>query len=198
MNGEIMVIERQILSLALIDRELYQLYTNLSEKVENVAVKTLFSYIATDSLKHSNILVTIIDEVNGSKAREQHCDENIIYTKELIKTLSKDVAKSEIISPEELFSLIDTLVGFENLLVNEYKKAFHLEYTGFAEHELDKKHEKDLNIFTLIAGDEERHQRILLAIITLCDRKLSFKRDAPIVKYQNPDSWYVPPRGRRS
>jgi rubrerythrin len=198
MNGEIMVIERQILSLALIERELYQLYTNLSEKVENVAVKTLFSYIATDSLKHSNILVTIIDEVNGSKAREQHCDENIIYTKELIKTLSKDVAKSEIISPEELFSLIDTLVGFENLLVNEYKKAFHLEYTGFAEHELDKKHEKDLNIFTLIAGDEERHQRILLAIITLCDRKLSFKRDAPIVKYQNPDSWYVPPRGRRS
>ena len=181
MNGEIMVFERQILSLALIEKELYQLYTNLSEKVEDVAVKTLFSYIATDSLKHSNILVTIIDEVNGSKAREQDCDENIIYTKELIKTLSNDVAKSEIISLEEL-----------------YKKAFRLEYTGFAEYELDKDHEIDLNIFTLIVGDEERHQRILLAIITLCDKKLSFKRDAPIVKYQNPDSWYVPPRGRRS
>jgi len=198
MNGEIMVLERQILSLALIEKELYQLYTNLSEKVEDLAAKTLFSYIATDSLKHSNILVTIIDEVNGSKAREQDCDENIIYTKELIKTLSNDVAKSEIISLEELISLIDTLVGFENLLVNEYKKAFHLEYTGFAEHELDKDQEIDLNIFTLIVGDEERHQRILLAITTLCDRKLSFKRDAPIVKYQNPDSWYVPPRGRRS
>ena len=198
MNGEIMVLERQILSLALIEKELYQLYTNLSEKVEDLAAKTLFSYIATDSLKHSNILVTIIDEVNGSKAREQDCDENIIYTKELIKTLSNDVAKSKIISLEELISLIDTLVGFENLLVNEYKKAFHLEYTGFAEHELDKDQEIDLNIFTLIVGDEERHQRILLAITTLCDRKLSFKRDAPIVKYQNPDSWYVPPRGRRS
>ena len=84
MNGEIMVFERQILSLALIERELFQLYTNLSEKVENVAVKTLFAYIATDSLKHSNILVTIIDAVNGSKAREQHCDENIIYTKESV------------------------------------------------------------------------------------------------------------------
>jgi rubrerythrin len=197
MKGEIMVFERRILSLALIEKELYQLYTNLSEKVEDVAAKTLFAYIATDSLKHSNILVTIIEEVNGSKAREQHCDENIIYTKELIKTLSNDVAKSEIISLEELIPLIDMLVGFENLLVNEYKKAFHLEYTGFAEHELDKDQEIDLNIFTLIVGDEERHQRILLAITTLCDRKLSFKRDAPIVKYQNPDSWYVPPRGRR-
>jgi rubrerythrin len=198
MNGEIMVFERQILSLALIEKELYQLYTNLSEKVEDLAAKTLFSYIATDSLKHSNILVTIIDEVNGSKAREQDCDENIIYTKELIETLSNDVAKSERINLEELISLIDTLVGFENLLVNEYKKAFHLEYTGFAEHEPDKDQEIDLNIFTLIVGDEERHQRILLAITTLCDRKLSFKHDAPIVKYQNPDSWYVPPRGRRS
>jgi hypothetical protein len=198
MNVEIMVFERQILSLALIEKELYQLYTNLSEKVEDLAAKTLFSYIATDSLKHSNILVTIIDEVNGSKAREQDCDENIIYTKELIETLSNDVAKSERINLEELISLIDTLVGFENLLVNEYKKAFHLEYTGFTECELDKNHEINLNIFTLIVGDEERHQRILLAITTLCDRKLSFKQDAPIVKYQNPDSWYVPPRGRRS
>jgi hypothetical protein len=198
MNDEIMVFERQTLSLALIEKELYQLYTNLSEKVEDLAAKALFSYIATDSLKHSNILVTIIDEVNGSKAREQHCDENIVYTKQLIKALSKDVAKSETISLDELISLIDMLVGFENLLVNEYKKAFHLEYTGFTECELDKNQEIDFNIFTLIVGDEERHQRILLAITTLCDRKLSFKQDAPIVKYQNPDSWYVPPRGRRS
>jgi rubrerythrin len=87
MNDEIMVFERQTLSLALIEKELYQLYTNLSEKVEDLAAKALFSYIATDSLKHSNILVTIIDEVNGSKAREQHCDENIVYTKQLIKAL---------------------------------------------------------------------------------------------------------------
>ena len=81
MNIEIMVFERQILSLALIEKELYQLYTNLSEKVEDVAVKTLFSYIATDSLKHSNILVTIIEEVDGSKAQEQDCDADIIYNK---------------------------------------------------------------------------------------------------------------------
>jgi len=198
MNDEIMVFERQTLSLALIEKELYQLYTKLSEKVEDLAAKTLFSYIATDSLKHSNILVKIIDEVNGSKAREHHCDENIVYTKQLIQALSKDVAKSETISLDELISLIDMLVGFENLLLSEYKKAFHLEYAGLTEFELDKNQEKDLNIFTLIVGDEEHHQRILLAITLLCDKKLSFKQDAPIVKYQNPDSWYMPPRGRRS
>jgi hypothetical protein len=194
MSDYILVFERQVLSLALVEKELYQLYTTLSEKVEDLSVKALFSYIATDSLKHSTILSAIIDEVDGSKARELDCEMNIIYNKELIKTLSKDVAKNERISREELISLIDTLAGFENLLFNEYKKAFHLEYRGFSKHEPDKNDETDLNILTLIVGDEERHQRILSAIVTLCDKKLSFKHDAPIVKYNNPDSWYVPPR----
>ena len=193
MSDEIMFFERQVLSLALLEKELYQLYSNLSEKVEDVSAKTLFSYIATDSLKHSTILVAIIEEVNGSKAREQDCDENIKYNKKVIKAVSDDVAKSERVNREELISLIDTLVGFETLLFTEYKKAFHLEYSGFAGYERDKNHEADLNIFNLIVGDEERHKKILLAITDLCDKKLSFRNDAPIVKYQNPDSWYIPP-----
>ena len=197
MSDGILVFERQVLSLALVEKELYQLYTNLSERVEDLSAKTLFSYIATDSLKHSTILAAIIDEVDGTKAQELDCEMNILYTKDLIKTLSRDIAKNERISREELISLIDTLAGFENLLFNEYKKAFRLEYRGFSKHEPDKNDEADLNILTLIVGDEERHQRILSAIITLCDKKLSFKHDAPIVKYHNPDSWYVPPRKQK-
>jgi len=196
MNSEIVVFERQILSLALIEKELYQLYTNLSEKVEDVAAKALFSYIATDSLKHSNILVTIIEEVNGSKVREQDCDESILYNKELINALSKDVAKSEKINREELISLIDSLVGFESLLFDEYSKAFNLKYSSFADYKQNKNDEMDLNIFNLIVDDEDRHQKILQSITRLCDRKLSFKTDAPIVKYQHPDAWYVPSGNR--
>ena len=188
-----MVFERRILSLALIEKELYQLYTNLSEKVEDVAAKTLFAYIATDSLKHSTILVKIVEEVGGSKAREQDCDENIRYNRELIATLSKDVSNSKKIDREELISLVGTLVGFESLLLNEYSKAFRLETTRFSKDEKNKNHEPELNIFSLIVGDEDQHQRILRSIVSLCDKKLNFKNDAPIVKYQNPDAWYIPP-----
>lgn len=194
MNGNVLIFEREVLSLAIIEKELYQLYTNLSEKVEDLSVKTLFSYIATDSWKHSTILAKIMDEVDGQKVRENDCAANIIYNKNLIKTLSKDIENSERIGQEELISLIDTLTNFENLLFNEYKKAFHLEYSGFIKDKPDKNDETDLNILTLIVGDEKRHKRILSSIITLCDKKLSFKHDAPIVKYQNPDSWYIPPR----
>jgi rubrerythrin len=193
--SEIILFERQTLSLAFIEKELYQLYTILSEKVEDIAARTMFSYIATDSLKHSTILVQIIEEVNGSKAREQDCGENILHTKELIKALTKNAAKSEKVDQKELVTLVDTLADFENLLFSEYKKAFHLEYAVFTENEQKQKNETDLNIFSLIVGDEERHLRILSSITRLCDRNLSFNKNAPIVKYKNPDSWYSPPRG---
>jgi rubrerythrin len=192
MDDDIIVFKKEVLSLAIIEKELYQLYTNLSEKAENLSSKTLFSYIATDSLKHSIILAKIIDEIGGPKARENDCEANIIYSKNLIETLSNDIAKKKRIDQEELSSLIDTLVDFENLLFNEYQKAFHLKYGSFS------KYRTDLNIMTLIVGDEERHQKILSAIVTICNKKLSFEHDAPIVRYRNPDSWYVPPRSYRS
>lgn len=198
MDENIIVFEREVLSLAIIEKALYHLYTNLSEKVEDLSTKTLFSYIATDSIKHSTILAKINDEVDGAKAQENDCSLNIIYNRDLIKTFSKDIEKTKKISREELISLIETLADFENLLFNGYKKAFHLEPAGFVKYNSDKKDGTELNILTLIVGDEERHQRILSAIINLCDKKLSFKHDAPIVKYQSPDSWYIPPRTRRS
>ena len=189
LSDGIVLIERQILSLGLIERELYKLYSSLSEKVEDLAAKSLFAYIATDSLKHSTILVTIIEESGGSRVREQDCDENIRYNIELITTLSTDVSKKQIIDREELISLIDTLAGFESLLYDEYSKAFRLETTQFRKDEGNKSHESDLDIFSLIINDEDLHKRILMSIVSLCDKKLDFKNNAPIFKYQNPDRW---------
>jgi hypothetical protein len=186
--------ERQILSLGLIEKELYQLYTNLSEKVEDLAAKSLFAYIATDSLKHSTVLVAIIEEAGGSRVKEHDCDENIRYNIALITSLSKDVSKRQLIAREELIPMIDTLVGFESLLYDEYSKAFNLETTRFVKDEQTKPTEFDLNIFNLIVNDEDLHKRILSSIVRHCDRKLDFQNNAPIIKYQNPDSWYVPPR----
>ena len=194
MSYGIVFIERQILSLGLIERELYQLYTNLSEKVEDLAAKSLFAYIATDSLKHSKVLVTVIEEAGGSRVREQDCEENIRYNIELITTLAKDVSKRPIIDREQLISLIDTLAGFESLLYDEYSKTFHLETTQFMKDERRKNRESDLDIFRLIVDDEDLHKRILSSIVRLCNKKLDFKNNAPIFKYQNPDSWYRPPK----
>ena len=194
MSNEPLNFERQILCLALLEKELYELYTNLSSRVEDLSARTLFSYIATDSLKHSTILATIIDEVNGQNVQEIDCDVNIIYNKEMIKSISKDVNKTRRITHDELIVLIDTLTGFESLLLAEYKKAFHLEFKSYSKYAQEKDDDNDLNIFNLIISDEECHQRILASITRFFDNKITFKSNTPIVKYQSPDSWYVPPR----
>jgi hypothetical protein len=197
-NGPPLVFERQVLSLALMEKELYQLYTNVSAKVEDLSAKALFSYIATDSLKHSTILASIIDSVDGSRAKERDCDENILYHKKLIKSIARDLARAQFVDREGLLALLESLAGFENLLLSEYKKAFHLDFAvAPKQYGLNNDTEPDMNIFTLIVGDEERHQQILATITQLCDRQLTFKSNAPVVKYQSPDSWYVPPRRSR-
>ena len=120
-------IEKQIVSLSLMEKELYQLYSNLAEKVEDLTAKSLFAYMATDSLKHSTVFVTIIEEAGGSNLKEHECDEQIRYNMDLVTELADNVSKAKTIRREELISLIDTLAGFENLLHDEYSKAFHLE-----------------------------------------------------------------------
>lgn len=191
---EIVFIERQIISLGLMEKELYQLYTNLAEKVKDLVAKSLFTYIATDGLKHSQVFVKILEAAGGSNLKEQDCNETIRYNIDLIKVLIQDISRTKTIEKTELLSLIDTLAGFENLLFDEYSKAFHLETNQFIKGNRTENSEPDLNIFRLIVNDEELHKRILLSIVNLCDKKLSFKDNTPFIKYQRPDSWYVPPR----
>ena len=187
-------IEKQIVSLSLMEKELYQLYSNLAEKTVDLTAKALFAYMATDCLKHSTVFVTIIEEAGGSNLKEHECDENIRYNIDLVTELADNVSKAKTIGREEMISLIDTLAGFENLLHDEYSKAFHLETNEFMEEEKTEDSESDLNIFRLIVNDEDLHKRILLSIVASCDKKLDFKDNTPVVKYQRPDSWYVPPR----
>jgi len=188
-------VERQMVSLGLMEGKLFELYTKLSERVEDLPAKTLFTYIASDSLKHSTVLVKIIEEAGGSKLKEQDCDENIRYHIDLIKALSTDISRTKKVDQEELLSIIDTLAGFETLLFDEYATAFHVDTTKLTEeHEDPDKNKTDLSIFSLIVKDEDLHKQILLSLVNICDKKLDFKDNTPVVKYQSPDSWYVPPR----
>ena len=188
-------VERQMVSLGLMEKELYQLYINLSSKVEELPAKTLFAYIASDSLKHSTVLVKILEEAGGSKLKEQDCDENIRYHIDLVKSLSSDISRTKTVGREELLSIIDTLANFETLLFDEYAKAFRVDTTELTEENEDPdKNEQELSVFSLIVKDEDLHKQILLSLVNMCDKKLDFKDNTPIVKYQRPDSWYVPPR----
>ncbi|MFZ7137197.1 MAG: hypothetical protein ACOWW1_02080 [archaeon] len=188
-------VERQMVSLGLMERELFELYTKLSSKAEDLPAKTLFAYMANDSLKHSTVLVKILEEAGGSKLKEQDCDETIRYQIDLVKSLSSDISRTKTIVREELLSIIDTLANFETLLFDEYAKAFRVDTTQLTEENDDPdKNEQELSVFTLIVKDEDLHKQILMSLVNMCDKKPDLKDNTPVVKYQRPDSWYVPPR----
>lgn len=189
MVSETEVIERKIPGFILLELELHKLYNTLSKKIEDVAIKTLFTYIAADSLKHSTILTRIVKEFGGSKAKKEDFDINIKYSKNLIATLSKDISKSRKIDDEELTSLSDTLISFESLLFDEYSKFFRVRESASPTYWRNAYSQREMDILSLIVGDEERHQEILLWIVNSGDKKLNFKNDAPIPLYQNPDAW---------
>lgn len=189
MVSETEVIKRKIPGFIILEQELHELYKNLSEKVEDVAIKALFTYIATDSLKHSTILTRIEEEFGGSKVKGKDLDINIQYNKNLVATLSKDVSKNRKIDDEELIALSDTLIGFEGLLQDEYSKAFRVGESRFPTHWRDSENQQEMDILSLIVADEERHQEILLWIVSSSDKKLYFKSDKPVPLYQNPDAW---------
>ena len=191
MVSETEVLERKIPGFILLEQELHKLYTNLSEKVDDVAIETLFTFIAADSLKHSIILTRIVKEFGDSKTKEKDFDMNIKYNKQLIATLSKGISKKTQIDYEGLISLIDTLIGFVNYLLDEYSKAFQVKESRIPTYSKNSNNQPKMDILSLIVGDEERHQEILLWIVSSCDKNLDFKNNTPIVKYQNPDAWYI-------
>jgi hypothetical protein len=139
------------------------------------------------------VLASIIEEAGGSNIREQDCNESIRYNIELIESLTEDVSVRSTIFREDLITLIGTLAGFETLLYDEYTKAFRLQTSRFGI-DAEQSLESEVDIFSLIVEDENRHQRILSDIVNICDKKLDFPNKAPKVKYQTPDAWYNPPR----
>ena len=186
-------LESRIISLGLMEKELYQLYTALAEKIQDLAARSLFTYIATDSLKHTKILASIIEEAGGSKFRERDCNDNISYNIDLIKALIKDISKRSLIFREKLNSLISTFMDFEICLFDEYSKAFHIE-KRFIKNDKNEKFETDLDIFSLIVDDEARHRRILSYLADNSEKELEFKSNTPKFRYQRPDAWSIPPR----
>lgn len=189
MVSETEVIEKKIPGFINLEQELHKLYSNLSEKVEDVAIKTLFTYISADSLKHSIILTRIVKEFGGSKAKEKDFDINIKYSKNLVANLSQDISKSKKINNEEITALSDTLIGFESLLLDEYSKVFRVRESGSPTYLRNSKSQREMDILSLIVSDEERHKEILLYIVSSGDKKVNFKNEAPTPLYQNPDAW---------
>lgn len=176
-----------------LEERVFSLYRNLSDRVQNPVVKSLFLYIAYDSLKHSQIMRGIAETISNTRPKTGDCEKKLKPVWEKIVTFSQEVSKRLKISDRELSSMAQELAGFENSLSEEYFVLVQLKTLQYMTKEVAQFYKVDLDslrsIFELITKDEENHREILASIKELFIPKESAKNNTPIVRYQHPNAW---------
>jgi rubrerythrin len=176
-----------------LEEKVFALYRTLSDKVQNPIVKSLFLYIAYDSLKHSMTMRGIAETISESKPKPEDCARKINQVWRKIASLSTDISNSEKIGDHELSPLASELAGFENLLCEEYFVLVQVKTLEYMTKEIAQMYKVDLdglkNIFELIIKDEENHRGILNSIEELFVAEQIMKDNTPVVKYQHPEAW---------
>jgi rubrerythrin len=170
------------------------LYGNLAKKARWPLVKALLLQIAYDSGKHSAILQGIGKSIGKPKAKAKNCEGKLGETWEAILVLSQKVARKKRIPNEELPSFVGKLERLESTMGKEYYMLVQLKTLQFMTKEIRELYDVDLedlrDIFEEMIKDEERHAELLGTIRRILGPHEQKKNEnAPLVRYQNPDSW---------
>jgi rubrerythrin len=176
-----------------LEERVFSLYRSLSDKVQNPLVKSLFLYIAYDSLKHSLIMRGIAETVSNTKPKPGDCEKKLKQIWEKVIAFSEEISKREKVSDQELPAIARELAGFEDSLSEEYSVLVQLKTHEYMTKEVTQLYKVDLaslkNIFELIIKDKENHREILTSIEELFTSEESPKDNTPVVRYQHPDAW---------
>jgi rubrerythrin len=176
-----------------LEERVFSLYRNLSDRVQNQVVKSLFLYIAYDSLKHSQIMRAIAETVSKARPKNGDCEKKLKPVWEKIVTFSQEVSKRLKVSDQELSSMTRELAGFENSLSEGYSVLVQLKTLQYMTKEVAQFYNVDLSslrsIFELIIKDVENHREILASIEELFTPEESARDNTPIVRYQHPNAW---------
>jgi rubrerythrin len=183
--------------LSYFENNVFQLYKNLSNKVELPLVKTLLLCIAQDSQKHAMILKAVGESIAKPEGKPKNCEKQLGESGRRIDAFNKEIAKKEKITEAELAKLSEKLVVLESIAGEEYYMFVQLKTLQLLMKEINQLYSIDLrslkSLFANIISDEERHRTILQTVQRLLKRKEKKQKDnAPAVKYQNPDMWSRP------
>jgi hypothetical protein len=196
----------------MLEKKLFQLYRGLSNQVEHPIIKSLLLYIAYDSLKHSAILKGICNEMPQLKVKNKDCEKILGDAWKDAIAFSEEISTTEKIGYGELVLLTDDLSQFENSLGREYYILVRLQLLNararIMDNEICEICNEDLenlkDIFELITTEKGNHQEILITIKNLLtgDQETTqtllthepkpVSNNAPIVRYQNPNHWFMP------
>jgi rubrerythrin len=181
--------------LSLLENNTFLLYKNIADKVEEPLVRSFLLQIATDSKKHSITLKGVAESIAKPEGKLRDCEESISETWRIVDTLLREVKEKTKIPADDFPKLTEKLTVLESIMGEEYYMYVQLKTLELMVKQINQIYNIDLGsvkkIFLNIIRDEETHRELLEKIKTLITPKDKMD-NAPLVKYQNPDSWSRP------
>jgi rubrerythrin len=181
--------------LSLLEDNAFLLYKHLADKVEAPLAKSFLLQIATDSQKHAIALKGVSESIAEPNAKPRECEKKIGETWRVINVILREIENKERIPEGDLPQLAEKLAVLESVMGEEYYQFVQLKTLELMMKEINQIYNIDLSsvkkIFLNIIRDEENHRELLIKIKTLFKPKDKLD-SAPVVKYQNPDSWSRP------
>ena len=177
---------------SLLEEKTYQMYYELSQKIEHPIAQPLFLSIAQDSLKHSKLFREVSKGFMITHFKEKNCKKGFGKTWNYVIEAAK-LVKKKFFNSEELLELTKKLAIIEYSLGEEYSILVKFQTLKYMSQEISKSYGVDLDkvkgILDSIIEDEQKHRQILIEIRDLLTDQESKTDNNPKVKYQNPDAW---------
>ena len=181
--------------LSILENNTFLLYKDIAEKVEAPLVKSFLMQIAIDSQKHSVILKGVTESIAKPKSKTRDCEKKIGQSWQIVNDVFKGIKDTKKIPSGDFPKLIEKLTVLESIMGEEYYMFVQMKTLEILRKEINQIYRIDLGsvkkLFLKIIQDEETHRELLGKTIALI-RPEDEMDSAPVVKYQNPDSWYRP------
>ncbi|MCX8153102.1 MAG: ferritin-like domain-containing protein [Candidatus Bathyarchaeota archaeon] len=190
------VIANLINCLSILENNTFELYTNLAEKIGLPIVKSIFIHIAIDSHKHSMALKCVAEKIGKPHKNPKNCEKHVGEVWRTIERISREITRKARINQADWPDLLEKLAALESVVGEEYYMLVELKTLQMMAKEINQMHRVDLSnfesIFLRIIQEEETHRALIEKVKRTLVKSKDKKQRAPIVKYQQPDSWNKP------
>ena len=188
---------------SLLEKRAYEMYYELSQRIEHPVIRKLLMTIAQDSLKHSLLFEEVTKKFFSVAPKEKECKKQVGIIWKRIDEVTKFVKRKNVIGPEDLLGIITKLSFVEYRMGEEYSVLEQVKTLKYMNHEISEMYRIDFEgilrsqkrVFDSIISDERLHGETLFEVGEFLTKKDAQKDNHPKFKYQTPDAWtFLPPK----
>ena len=178
-----------------LELEAFNLYGTFSKKI-NQPENCFILGFAYDSLKCAKIIQGILDYIEAPETEKTNPKKNFSELTDSVSAFTKKVSKINSVDNEVASEILKELVTLEDQLTEAYTEyaqssAIKTMSDGFSKLQLNL--DKFKKLFESFADEKQKHKETMIEIACYFDTRETerLRHAAPVVKYQNPDSWVL-------